>query len=91
MIVMWLKLRGGTGMCCGGTCTWRWTLAPWQPKQAFTQAVTSEERPFQTYLEEIRWRVARLPGWWSHGDVRKPVAEGLWVPPGGMCQWKSLQ
>jgi hypothetical protein len=25
-------------------------------------AVTSVERPFQTYLEEIRWRVARLPG-----------------------------
>jgi hypothetical protein len=50
-------------MCCGGTWTWRWTLARWQPKQAFAQAVTSVERPFQTYLEEIRWWVARLPGW----------------------------
>jgi hypothetical protein len=50
-------------MCCGSTCTWRWTLARWQPKQAFAQAVTSVERPFQTYLEEIRRRVACLPGW----------------------------
>jgi hypothetical protein len=60
---MWLKRWEGTGMFCGGTCTWRWTLAHWQPKQTFAQAVTSVERPFQTYLEEIRWRVAHLPGW----------------------------
>jgi hypothetical protein len=40
---MWLKRQVGTGMCCGGTCTWRWTLACWQPKQAFAQAVTSVE------------------------------------------------
>jgi hypothetical protein len=37
-------------------------LARWQPRQAFAQAVTSLERPFQTYLEEIRRRVACLPG-----------------------------
>jgi hypothetical protein len=60
---MWLKRRLGTGMCCGGTCTWRWTLARWQPWQAFAQAVTSVERPFQTYLEEMRRPVARLQGW----------------------------
>jgi hypothetical protein len=50
-------------MCCGGTCRWRWTLARWQPRQAFAQAVTSVERAFQTYLEEMRRRVTRLPGW----------------------------
>jgi hypothetical protein len=60
---MWLKRREVTGMCCGGTSTWHWTLARWQPKQAFAQAVTSVERPFQTYLEEIRRLVTRLPGW----------------------------
>jgi hypothetical protein len=60
---MWLKLRVGTGMCCGGTCTWRWTLAHWQPRQAFAQLVTSVESPFHTYLEEMRRRVARRPGW----------------------------
>jgi hypothetical protein len=38
-------------------------LACWQPRQAFAQAVTSVERPFHTYLEEMRRRVARLPGW----------------------------
>ncbi len=37
-------------------------MAHCQPKQTFAQAVTSVERPFQTYLEEIRWRVAHLPG-----------------------------
>jgi hypothetical protein len=50
-------------MCCGGTYTWRWTLARWQHKQAFAQAVTSVERPFQIYLKEIRRRVASLPEW----------------------------
>jgi hypothetical protein len=48
--LMWLKRRVGT-------CTWQWTLAGWQPRQAFAQAVTSVERPFQTYLEEMRRRV----------------------------------
>jgi hypothetical protein len=60
---MWLKRRVGTGMCCRGTCTWLWTLAHWQFRQAFAQAVTSVERPFQTYLEERRRRVDSLPGW----------------------------
>jgi hypothetical protein len=38
-------------------------LARWQPRQALAQAVTSVERPFHTYLEEMRRRVARLPEW----------------------------
>ncbi len=31
-------------------------MARWQPRQAFAQAVTSVERPFHTYLEEMRRR-----------------------------------
>ncbi len=38
-------------------------MSLWQLRQAFAQAVTSVERPFHTYLEEMRRRVARLPGW----------------------------
>ncbi len=38
-------------------------MARCQPRQAFAQAVTSVERPFHTYLEEMRRRVARRPGW----------------------------
>jgi hypothetical protein len=30
-------------------------LGRWQPRQAFAQAVTSVERPFHTYLEEMIW------------------------------------
>jgi hypothetical protein len=60
---MWLKRRVGTNMCCSGTCTWWWNLAHWQPRQAFAQVVTSVESPFNTYLEEMRWRVARRPRW----------------------------
>ena len=44
-------------MCCCGTWTWQCTLAHWQSRQAFAQAEKSVERPFQTYLEETRWRV----------------------------------
>ncbi len=51
------------GMCCGGTCTWCCTLACWQSRQAFAQAMTPVERPFQTYLEETRRWVACMPGW----------------------------
>ncbi len=35
-------------------------MARWQPRQAFAQAVTSVERPFKKYLEEMRRRVAHL-------------------------------
>ncbi len=38
-------------------------MARWQLRQVFAQAVTSVERPFHRYLEEMRWRVAQLPGW----------------------------
>ncbi len=51
-------------------------MARWQPRQAFAQAVTSEERPFKTYLEEMRRRVARLPGTLSlawEGAVMMPL------------------
>jgi hypothetical protein len=37
-----------------------WTLACWQSRQAFIQAVTSVERFFPTYLETRR-QVVRLP------------------------------
>ncbi len=33
-------------------------MARWQLRQAFAQAVTSVERPFHTYLEEMSRRVA---------------------------------
>ncbi len=59
---MWLKRRVCTEMCCNGAWTWRWTFARWQSRQAFAKAVMSAERPFQTYLEEIRQRVVGLPG-----------------------------
>ncbi len=36
-------------------------LGPLAVQAGFAQAVTSVERPIPTYLEEIRWRVARLP------------------------------
>ncbi len=59
---MWLNRQVGTGMCCGGTWTWRWTLARWQCRQARAQTVTLVERPFQTYLEAMRRREVRIPG-----------------------------
>jgi hypothetical protein len=37
-------------------------LGPLAVQAGFAQAVTYVERPIPTYLEEIRWRVARLPG-----------------------------
>jgi hypothetical protein len=36
-------------------------LGPLAVQAGFAQAVTSVERPIPTYLEEIRWQVARLP------------------------------
>jgi len=33
-------------MCCGGTWTWRWTLAHWQCRQDRAQVVTSEAFPY---------------------------------------------
>ncbi len=46
-------------------------MARWQPRQAFAQAVTSVERPFHTYLEEMRRRVARV--FRDEGEMAKAV------------------
>ncbi len=43
------------------------------------EAVTSVERPFHTYLEKMRRRVARLPGWaapWRCSKYLSPKVSG---------------
>jgi hypothetical protein len=61
-------------------------LGPLAAQAGLAQAVTSVERPFQTYLEEMRQRLACLPGWAVPWRCPKPVAKGLSVPGGGKCR-----
>ncbi len=79
------ETAGGYLDMLGQYRTWQCTLAHWQSRQAVAQAVTSVERLFQTYLEAMRRRVARMPG------VGGPVEmfEGLWAPAGGMSVEES--
>lgn len=60
---MWEKRREGMGMATGGGVMCLWVFDFWHGTHCCAQRLTSLAMPCQMNLDEMRRRVARMPGW----------------------------